>query len=598
MSRKARSRALLRNLRKQARRGNLSALERKQLLQQEKRFRKGRSGFRKGLGAGLGAGLGIAAAQFLASPAFKQLLENKPSLSDLRDRLKKEGVPADAVEDVANTVKDADKDTPPAEIVKEVKEKVDPAAESTAAEGAAPAEERGQTAGLLDSLGAMEGPAPARGVGEPLMDPAIFDNLEVGNQFDGIEGMYTDAETGAVRGGRPAPSGLGGVFNNLPDDVVSEKIEPRNLTGEFLDAMGNDDLMALERLGVRRRMTPLEEILDGQESNPQGRTDDQLDLTAGDFVLEGEDEEEDFPVDFDPIMSRPSGLRDSRPGAIRPDGTRGPRVPIDTTPRVLEGDELRDEVARRQAARASDAEMRENRELDERLRREGGYDPRTGQRVVSERQQRIDDEFDRDFERSAFTDAERAAELRNARLDAMDESAALGATLDEMEAAARLANTPQPQMDFDDLGNRPALTTPNNALSRRVNVNDPGLRLPIVDIQEDPENFFDPQEEAELLRFRNRGRALPGGFGDVQDRLSDFGEPLLVPGRPSQVLDNRAPRGLALSSEQLLADQARRARQSRRRGSRSGIPYRQEMGGKNPKMADLMKKVKAKYGIR
>ena len=113
MSRKARSRALLRNLRKQARKGNLSALERKQLLQQEKRFRKGRGGFRKGLGAGLGAGVGIAAAQFLTSPAFKQLLENKPSLSDLRDRLKKEGVPADAVEEVANTVKDAGEDTSP-----------------------------------------------------------------------------------------------------------------------------------------------------------------------------------------------------------------------------------------------------------------------------------------------------------------------------------------------------------------------------------------------------------------------------------------------------------------------------------------------------
>ena len=40
MFRKAPEVALLRNLRKQARRGNLSALERKQLLQQEKRFRK------------------------------------------------------------------------------------------------------------------------------------------------------------------------------------------------------------------------------------------------------------------------------------------------------------------------------------------------------------------------------------------------------------------------------------------------------------------------------------------------------------------------------------------------------------------------------
>ena len=250
-----------------------------------------------------------------------------------------------------------------------------------------------------------------------------------------------------------------------------------------------------------------------------------------------------------------------------------------------------------EANRAQRRDMRENTELTQRLRREGGYDPRTGEYVVSDRQQRIDDAFDEDFMREAFTDEERAAELENARLDGLDESAALGATLDEMEEAARLANTPV-ELDFDALGNRPALTGPNNPLSRRVNVDDPGLRLPIVDIQEDPENFFDPQEEAELLRYRNRDRALPGGFTDVEDRLSDFGEPRLV-GRPAMpVLDNGRGRGLALTSEQMLADQARRAQRSRRRGSRSGIPYRQEMGGKNPKMADLMKKVKAKYGIR
>ena len=595
MSRKARSRALLRNLRKQARRGNLSALERKQLLQQEKRFRKGRSGFRKGLGAGLGAGLGIAAAQFLTSPAFKQLLENKPSLSDLRDRLKKEGVPADAVEDVANTVKDADKDTPPAEIVKEVKEKVDPAAESTAAEGAAPAEERGQTAGLLDTLGAMEGPAPARGVGEPAMDRNIFDNdpLDpVGSRLQSnLDGVVQNAEqmTPALFDEREAvfadPEGMGATQQR------------RNLTGELLTALGDDDVVSLRKLGVDTPITPLGDIIDGYESTPQGRTDDQLDLSGGDFVLEGEDEEEDFPVDFDPIMSRPSGLRDSRPGAIRPDGTRGPRVPIDTTPRVLEGDELRDEVARRQAARASDAELRENRELDERLRREGGYDPRTGERVVSERQQRIDDEFDREFERSAFTDAERAAELENARLDGLDESAALGAMLDQMEEAARLANTPV-ELDFDSLGNRPALTTPNNALSRRVNVEDPGLRLPIVDVQEDPENLFDPQEEAELLRFRNRNRALPGGFGDVQDRLSDFGEPLRVRGRSAQPLSvNRPDPRLGTVLDPRLPVALGRERMSDMDRVKM-LRGRMANGGKNPKMADLMKRVKAKYGIR
>ena len=58
MSRLKRSRALRRNLRKQARKGTLSARERKTLLQQEKRFRKARRPFMRGLGFGAGLGTG------------------------------------------------------------------------------------------------------------------------------------------------------------------------------------------------------------------------------------------------------------------------------------------------------------------------------------------------------------------------------------------------------------------------------------------------------------------------------------------------------------------------------------------------------------
>lgn len=65
-----RSRALLRNLRKQARKGTLSARERKTLLDQEKKFRKARRGTAKGVGLGLAAG----AAGLLASPAARQAL--------------------------------------------------------------------------------------------------------------------------------------------------------------------------------------------------------------------------------------------------------------------------------------------------------------------------------------------------------------------------------------------------------------------------------------------------------------------------------------------------------------------------------------------
>tara|TARA_R110002012_G_scaffold58788_3_gene152898 strand:- start:398 stop:1450 length:1053 start_codon:yes stop_codon:yes gene_type:complete len=65
-----RSRALLRNLRKQARKGTLSSRERKTLLDQESKFRKARRGTAKGVGLGLAAG----AAGLLASPAAQRAL--------------------------------------------------------------------------------------------------------------------------------------------------------------------------------------------------------------------------------------------------------------------------------------------------------------------------------------------------------------------------------------------------------------------------------------------------------------------------------------------------------------------------------------------
>ena len=74
--------------------------------------------------------------------------------------------------------------------------------------------------------------------------------------------------------------------------------------------------------------------------------------------------------------------------------------------------------------------MRERAETLERLRPEGGFDPFTGEYVVSDRQQRIDDAFDEEFMREAFTDEERAAERPEpSGLDAMDEAAALDAAL-------------------------------------------------------------------------------------------------------------------------------------------------------------------------
>lgn len=66
-----RSRALLRNLRKQARKGQLTAREKKDLLQQESRFREARRASAPYMGAGLAG-----AAALLGTPAGQSILEN------------------------------------------------------------------------------------------------------------------------------------------------------------------------------------------------------------------------------------------------------------------------------------------------------------------------------------------------------------------------------------------------------------------------------------------------------------------------------------------------------------------------------------------
>ena len=70
-----------------------------------------------------------------------------------------------------------------------------------------------------------------------------------------------------------------------------------------------------------------------------------------------------------------------------------------------------------EANRAEGREMRENTELTQQLRHVRVDMIHAQVRyVTSDRQQRIDDAFDEDFMREAFTDEERAAEAENARL--------------------------------------------------------------------------------------------------------------------------------------------------------------------------------------
>ena len=450
MSRLKRSRALLRNLRKQARKGTLSAREQQTLLSQEKKFRKAARRRRRGIGAGLGAALGAGVGAYLASPAFAALLERGASKEDIDRAVKAQGGSAEDAAKVNQAVEQAPEGSSPEQIVQEVEEQVAPAGDS----GADAADE-------------------------------FADQLE-------LERMDRD-----------------------------ELLDPKGIRGE---ALGDDELIR---------------DLEAIEEEEEAGIDDELARASLGEQLQGLS---DFPGER-VVMGEAAPLRPIGPGVVDQDnpymGQGGLRDIDPRTEQRLAA--ARESMRLRDNERSSD-NMRDRVETLERLRREGGFDPFTGEYVDSDRQQRIDAEFDKDFERSAFTDAERAAERENARLDAMDDLASLNAAMNALPVAN------EGDFEFGDmggLGQRPALTGPNNPLSRRVNVEDPGLRLPIVDIQEDPEFF--PEEEAELLRSRNRRRSLPGVFGP----------PLRTSG-----------------------------------------PRVQAMGGKNPKMADLMKKVKAKYGIR
>jgi len=464
-NRDKRSRALLRNLRKQARKGTLSAREQDTLLNQEKKFRKARRRRRRGIGAGLGAALGAGVGAYLASPAFASLIESGASAAALKRAAKAQGASEEEAAKIEKAVESAPEGAPTEEVIKEVEEQVAPVSDA-AEDLAMELEDRAE---ILDDKGIR---------GEVAGDEELI---------RGLEAIEEEEEAG--------------IDDDLARASLSEQLQGlSDFPGERV-AMGE--------------AAPLRPIGPGV-------------------------------VDQDNPYMDQGGLRDIDPR---------------TEQRLAAA---RESMRLRDNERSSD-NMRERAETLERLRREGGFDPFTGEYVDSDRQKRIDAEFDEDFERSAFTDAERAAERENARLDRLDEMAKLDAQMNAL---------PVPnEGDFEfgeseELGQRPALTGPNNPLSRRVNVDDPGLRLPIEDIPMEAEDLYDPQEASDLARYR-------------LDQMLGAGP-----------LARRRARRIFNEQNEMA-----RAEQNRRSGG-SGIPVRQQMGGKNPKMADLMKKVKAKYGIR
>ena len=369
-NRDKRSRALLRNLRKQARKGTLSAREQDTLLNQEKKFRKARRRRRRGIGAGLGAALGAGVGAYLASPAFASLLQSGADALAVKKALKAKGASEEEAAKVQQAVEGAPEGASPEEIVQEVESQVAPsnAADDLALELADRAE-------ILDR----------KGIGVAGDEELIRD----------IESIEEDEESIDDEFARPS------IMNpSIFDDPLSMRsdAETEEVTGRpsFLPSLNFEDPENMDGAMQERRNLMRDKLAEFDETDVDGKYDP-LPLTAiGPGV-----------VDQDNPYMEQGGLRDIDPRTEQ-------RLAA-----ARESMRLRDN-------QISSDNMRERVETLERLRREGGFDPFTGEYVDSDRQQRIDAEFDEDFMREAFTDEERAAESENARLDALDRARAQG----------------------------------------------------------------------------------------------------------------------------------------------------------------------------
>ena len=184
-----------------------------------------------------------------------------------------------------------------------------------------------------------------------------------------------------------------------------ELLDPKGIRGE---ALGDDELIR---------------DLEAIEEEEEAGIDDELARASLSERLQGLS---DFPGER-VVMGEAAPLRPIGPGVVNQDnpymGQGGLRDIDPRTEQRLAA--ARESMRLRDNERSSD-NMRERVETLERLRREGGFDPFTGEYVDSDRQQRIDAAFDEDFMRDAFTDEERAAEAENARLDALDRARAQG----------------------------------------------------------------------------------------------------------------------------------------------------------------------------
>lgn len=513
-----RSRALRRNLRKQARKGTLSAREQQDLLTQEARFRKAarqRRPYTLGIPLGVGAGLGAAA--LLGGDIFSRLGGTKG-----------DGTPSGDPEQ-----------TP----------KVDPGAEMVPNRATMEEYERLKKLEELE----MKGPKQIQqtadesrelqtggpGVGETASEPASDEAAETAEAEEAEDPEVIAARRAALAEAMNDPNALrtdaatGEILNqdlyftpeytpyDDPAAMGATQVSPRNLTQELLEGLSGREIKSIADLEAR----PLPSIGPSPVDGPQRLLDYPTyevpfrELSPKEYRKLSRDEKRAYNDALEEYRFSGPEVRGAFP--FRP-------TQVDAGPSAAEErrEALQPELERRRQENATDAALRSAREVASQVDTPNPRRWSYGSPVFRE-------------------------------MYPGDKRVATGSSRDEL-------------------------------IRRRDNM---------VGAKE----ALRPEEGI--------------GLGGVTDYTGGFdvGSATMDPrdGRVAAALGLRPMtdmervemlrRGVSANAQRerdaILADQARRAAAAQAAGV-SGIPYRQAMGGKNPSTAKLMKRIKAKYGMK
>jgi hypothetical protein len=512
-----RSRALRRNLRKQARKGTLSAREQQDLLTQEARFRKAarrRRPYTLGIPLGVGAGLGAAA--LLGGDIFSRLGGTKGDGTPSGDPEQTPKVDPGA-EMVPNraTMEEYERLKNLEEVGAEPdsQQPTDDAKEEPTSEAAGPGV--GETASEPASDEAAE-----TAEAEEAEDPEVIAarRAALAEAMNDPNALRTDAVTGEILNALPEPT----RFDD-PAAMGATQVSPRNLTQELLEGLSGREIKSIADLEAR----PLPSMGPVPVDGPQRL----LDYPTYEVPFRELSPKEYRKLSRDEKRAYNDALEEYRfsgPEVVGAFPFRSTEVDAGPSAAEERREALQPELERRRQENATDAALRSARE------------------VASQ----VDTPNPRRWSYGSPVFREMYPEVRGA-------FPSTGSSRDEL--IRRLGNT---------LGTKEALR---------------------------------PEEGI--------------GLGGVTDYTGGFdvGSATMDPrdGRVAAALGLRPMtdmervemlrRGVSANAQRerdaILADQARRAAASQAAGV-SGIPYRQAMGGKNPSTAKLMKRIKAKYGMK